>query len=377
MSIFFRSRPPETRDSMVSWGSGEDYSPTQSVGSALSVVPLYAAVKLIADGISTMPVHCYTRRTDGTRDKVALPRSIAQPAVGTTVDWVQRALISMLLRGNAFGLLSGVSSNGWPADVTWLNPEQVTWNESHGWLYKGRPVERDQMLHIPAVTVPGEVLGISPVQAFAATFEAAREAQTASKMWAKNRAVPGMKLKNTSQVVTPEKADEISERAKAKVRHGEPFVIGKDWDMDILSIPAGDAAFLESIKANATQIATIFNLPPEVIGGSTGGSLTYNTVEQQLIQILTFGMRPWMVKFEMAVSAALMPRPQYIKFNADALVRVDTKTRYETHKIAREIGLNNVDELREIEDLTPLPDGQGADYTPTSVKGAAMTRETT
>lgn len=376
MSIFF-GRSPETRDSAVSWGSGGDYSSSLTASSALSVVPLYAAVKLIADGISTMPVHCYARRSDGTRERVALPGSIAKPMTGTTVDWVQQALISMLLHGNAYGLQVGTASNGWPAGVAWLKPESVSWSKEYGWLHNGRVIPPGQMLHIPAVTVPGEVLGISPVRAFAGTFDAAREAQTASKLWARNRAVPGMKLKNTAMVVTPEKADEISERAKAKVRHGEPFVIGKDWDMDVLTIPPGDAAFLDSIKANATQIATIFNLPPEVIGGSTGGSLTYNTVEQQLIQILTFGMRPWMVKFEAAVSAALMPRPQYIKFNADALVRVDTKTRYETHKIAREIGLNSIDELREIEDLTPLPNGQGTDYAPTSVKGAASTRETT
>ena len=48
----------------------------------------------------------------------------------------------------------------------------------------------------------------------------------------------------------------------------------------------------------------------------------------------------------------------------DGLIRVDTEARYRIHRIAREIGLRNIDELREIEDLTPLPDGQGQSYAP-------------
>ena len=59
-----------------------------------------------------------------------------------------------------------------------------------------------------------------------------------------------------------------------------------------------------------------------------------------------------------------MPRPQYVQFSVDGLIRVDTEARYRIHKIAREIGLRNIDELREIEDLAPLPDGQGESYAP-------------
>jgi hypothetical protein len=48
----------------------------------------------------------------------------------------------------------------------------------------------------------------------------------------------------------------------------------------------------------------------------------------------------------------------------DAPVRTDIKTRYEVYELARRIGLKSIDELRELEDLEPLPNGQGATYVP-------------
>lgn len=40
--------------------------------------------------------------------------------------------------------------------------------------------------------------------------------------------------------------------------------------------------------------------------------------------------------------------------NVDALLRPDTKTRYEAHKIALDAGFLTVDEVRELENREPL-----------------------
>ena len=50
--------------------------------------------------------------------------------------------------------------------------------------------------------------------------------------------------------------------------------------------------------------------------------------------------------------------------SVDALLRVGTLERLQAYRIAREIGLNNIDELRTREDEEPLPDGQGQSYEP-------------
>lgn len=104
-------------------------------------------------------------------------------------------------------------------------------------------------------------------------------------------------------------------------------------------------------------------MPPEKVGGTTGNPLTYTTVEQNSIDLLTWTLRPWLARLEEALSL-LRPPAEDVRFNADAMLRTDTLTRYRTHRIARTIGLNSIDELRRTEDLEPLPGGTGADYTP-------------
>ena len=50
----------------------------------------------------------------------------------------------------------------------------------------------------------------------------------------------------------------------------------------------------------------------------------------------------------------------------DAPVRADLLTRHRVYEINRKIGLRSIDEIRILEDLEPLPNGEGADYTPLS-----------
>lgn len=362
MSLFRGGRGEESRLLSVPWNV--DGGPaSMTTDRALSVVPVYAAVKLIAETASTLPLHAYTRTADGRKRRDVLPSAIGG------VSWRMQGFMSALLRGNAIGVLGSMGNNGWPASCTWVHPDRARVEEpSDGkpaqWFIDGRRVDASSILHVPAVVMPGKTLGVSPVQAFALTFDAGREAQAASRDWSRNRAVPGVVFQNTAKTIDTTQGDALGARLREKLRNGEPFVHGSDWTLDVMSVPPGDAAFLESIKATATQVASIFSIPPEMIGGESGGSLTYNTVEQQAIQFLTYTVRPWLVRFEEALSAQLMPRPQYVQFSVDGLIRVDTEARYRIHRIAREIGLRNIDELREIEDLTPLPDGQGQSYAP-------------
>jgi HK97 family phage portal protein len=193
--------------------------------------------------------------------------------------------------------------------------------------------------------------------------------------WFNGRGIPGVTAQNSEKTLTPAEADAVAERLGAKMRTGKPFVHGKDWDITVMSMPAIDAGFVESAKLNATQVASIYGIPPEMIGGETGSSLTYSTVELNMINFATFTLRPWLAKLEQEFSSWIH-QPRFVKFNVDAMIRVDTKTRYDVHKISREIGLDNIDELRTLEDKPPLPDGKGQDYTPLSKIGAAPPKET-
>jgi HK97 family phage portal protein len=343
---------------------------TSSLEKQLSLVPVYAATRLISEGVSTLPLDQFRKTSDG-RVPMPLAAPFASPMTGTQVDWLGRCVMSMLMRGNAYGLRigSGVTPNA----IEWLHPDKVSRFENR-WFYNGAPLDDAELLHIPAMVLPGQTLGLSPIGACAAAVTTGLETQRFVRDWYKNKAVPGMVFKNNATTIDPEQASKVKERLRSTLRAGEPFVTGKDWDLDVLKLSADDAGFVAASKLTATQVANIFGVPPELVGGETGTSLTYSTTEQQQIQFVTHTLRPWLVRLEAAFSA-LLPKSDYVKFNVDALIRVDTKTRYQVHQIARTIGLNNLDELRALEDMDALPNGQGQDYTPLQAAAPTASEE--
>ena len=155
------------------------------------------------------------------------------------------------------------------------------------------------------------------------------------------------------------------------MRRREPLVYGRDWDYKPVVVPPSEAQFVEAMRMNASQIAAVLHLPPERIGGSRSDSLTYSNVEQGALQIIE-ALRPWLVRLEHSFFD-LLPERRYTRFNADALLKTDTKTRTEIYKAQREMGMRNVDELRDLEDLAPLPAGQGNENIPLEVM-VAMAR---
>jgi HK97 family phage portal protein len=365
VSLFFRASEKRAVTSIAGWGRGDDVVLGSSMESSLSVVPVFASCRLISDSIATLPMQAF-RKVGEARQPIPLPGIFDTE---TRIEWLQQALMSLLLYGNAYGLVVAWNGDGTPGQVVWLNPERMQVDESGPtpvFRHNGREIDRVNLKHIPAYAVPGSVKGVSPIGACSLLADTGASTQRMMRDWFNGRAVPGVLMKNQNQTLDAKDADIVSERLKAKLKNGQPFVHGKDWDLTVLTLPAEDAGFVASAKLNATQVATIYGIPPEMIGGESGSSLTYSTVELNQLNFATFTLRPWLSKLEQEFSSWIH-RPRFVKFNVDAMIRVDTKTRYDVH---------NIDELRALEDKAPLPDGQGQDYTPLARMGATPPKET-
>ncbi|WP_371612883.1 phage portal protein [Streptomyces clavifer] len=350
------------------WGSGGDALQLAGRGQerALRLAPVYAATRLLSDSVASMPLKSYIGEGTSRRPMVSPPVFTRPAAVGTRYDWLHRCMTSLTLRGNAYGLVVAHDAAGWPTQVEWLHPDDVHLEDNLAatpvWFYKGRRMEPGQMFHIPAYTLPGQILGLSPIAYFATTTDTGLLAAQFGHDWFANGSTPSAVLE-TDREVTKEQAGILKSRFKEAAQGRDVVALGLGTKYRPISVPANESQFLETIKASANQIAAIYGVPPEKVGGETGSSLTYATVEQNSIDLLTWTLRPWLARLEEALSL-LRPPAEDVRFNADAMLRTDTLTRYQTHRIARAIGLNNIDELRLLEELEPLPNGLGADYTP-------------
>jgi HK97 family phage portal protein len=160
----------------------------------------------------------------------------------------------------------------------------------------------------------------------------------------------------TDQPVNQEQALIIKARFAAATRGREPVVLGAGTKYRPITVPPDESQFLDTIRATATQVAAIFGVPADKIGGEPGGSMTYANVEQAALDFVTFTLRPYLVRIETMLTG-LLPRPQIVKANADALIRADALTRYQAHHLALSDGWQSRDEIRRIEDLPPIPGG--------------------
>lgn len=345
---------------------------------ALRLTPVFSAVSLLADGVASLPLQAYRQAADGSRERTDTPPLFKAPSAhGTLYDWLHRAMVSLLLRGNAYGVVTRTVA-GWPAAVEWVHPDRVQVDETNGvprYFVDRRPVDREEIVHIVGFAQPGTCVGLSPIEQYAMTLDMGLSAQKSARDWFKNGQVPAVDItiSNGGETVSAPVARGFKDRYLAGVTSGEPFVHGDDISLSTIGLTAADAQFLDAITASATHIAAIYHVAPEDIGGTTGSSLTYSTTELNEIKFQTRSLRPWVTRFEQAFGQ-ITPRPVYMRFNFDANIRTETKARWETHKIALDSGATTINEIRRIEDMPPVPWGNEP-WSPRPAPAPAASRE--
>lgn len=333
---------------------------------AISLIPLFACVRILADSVASLPLQLY-RKVGAAREKIDfIPQLLFAPAARDNLfEWLHKCMTSLAMRGNAYGLITSWDQFGLPIAIEWLNPDEVYVDETDlvrpVFYWRGREVATANIVHIPWVVMPGHVKGLSPVAAFAQTIGVGLSATEYGLSWFDNGGTPPSTMKNTQKTISPDESEEIRDRLAASIRARRPLVFGSDWDFTALAVSPEESQFIETMRLNASQIAAIYGVPPTKVGGDSGGSMTYANVEQEAIDFVQFTLRPWLVRLETKLSG-LMTGSEFVRFNTDAMIRVDLQTRYAAHHSALTDGWQNVDGIRAIEDLPPLPNGEGQTY---------------
>ena len=337
------------------WGSGQ-VSATDPP-SQLRLIPLYAAVTGIADDISVMPWHAY-QSTGGWGERLPeRPQLLVDPAGDGTglIPWLNQGVMSAALWGYAFAVVLS-SRAGTPVVARWVTPGAVDIDETGPMpVFTVNGTRVVDYIYVPGPVLPGSIKGLSPTSLFRLQFGKQLKAQRyASKLFDGGVMPPGV-LKNSEKTLQDGAATAVKAKFKQSVADRDIFVTGKDWTWTPLSAPDDDVRFLETIKAGATEIAAIYRVQPEEIGGDSGSSLTYSTLEMSQLNRNRRALLPWVRRFE-AVLSDVLPPGQYVKANMDALVRPDLEARMKAHEIGLRIGMETLAEGRALEDKPPLTD---------------------
>jgi HK97 family phage portal protein len=133
---------------------------------------------------------------------------------------------------------------------------------------------------------------------------------------------------------------------------------------DSIRIENDKAQFLETRKLQRNIIAGAFGVPPHLVGDLERG--TFANIEHQSQEFTQKVVLPYIKMFEDAMERDLLTDDDrrsgvVVRFNMDAALRADFKSRQEGLKIQREAGVISPNDWREREGMNPIPADQGGD----------------
>jgi HK97 family phage portal protein len=356
---------------------------------AIAIGDVWAAVRVLADAASSLPLHVYRKTGDG-RERVPGGRLVDlldRPAPATTqADLVSTLIAHLLVYGAAY--IGKYREGGEVSQLGLLHPERVRTELDAGQVrFRYTPGTGPQRLLTLADVVPVRGLSIDGITGLSAVSQAASVLGLSDELV--KHALSYFDTRDSGGIPTPAGVLRVNtgtsfggeERGKEKLRaesrpHGILVIEGEDAEYLSVANKLDDSQFVEQRRLAAQEIARVFRIPPHMLGAPSGDSLTYATVEQESIDFVRYSLTPWLRRIELAISqdADLAFQRQYVRFETDALLRSDAKTRAEIYALALDpvTGWMTREEVRRLEDLEPEPEPSPAQIVTQAVQ-AAMT----
>ena len=366
--------PPETRGAYASmWLAGIDTSAATRAGvpvnqaNAMTLNVVYAAVRIIADSIATLPMDTFIR-LNGER-KAYRPRPAwvdapdPDPAVNRS-DHYQQVLVSLMIAGNYYGRKLTDPQTGELLAITALDPLRVTPRRNpRGYVefvVDGSTVlDSDQVVHITELRKPGAIKGTSRVDELKELLGISKALDTfAAAYFSSGTLTSG--IVNVPGDMTEEQAttlkDQFEKNSRGLRNAHRPNVLSGGATYSKIGADAEQSQMQQSREFAVVEVARAFKIPPSKLGVNTAGTRAYASVEQDAIDFVTTTLRPYVFKIEEAYSR-LLPDRAFLRFNMEGLLRGDIASRYNAYSIGSQAGFLSIDDIHRLEDMPAVPGG--------------------
>ena len=338
---------------------------------ALAIADVWAAVRVLADAVSSLPLHVFRKTAEG-RERVTsgkLVDLLERPSPGVTeADLTSTLMCHVLVWGS--GYLAKFRQNGEVTQLGLLHPDRVRPELRDGQLrYRYSPSTGAQQLLTEADIVHVKGLSTDSLNGLSAVSQAARVlglsdslVKHAMSFFESTTTRPAGVLRLGDPESYP--GDDARQRTIEGLRnefkpHGLLVVTG-DMHYENVAHRMDDSQFVEQRRLAAQEIARVFRIPPHMLGAPSADSMTYSNVEQESIEFVRYSLTPWLRRIELAISndRDLAFQRQFVKFEVDGLLRADVKTRAEVYEKALDpiSGWMTREEVRRLEDLDPEDD---------------------
>lgn len=369
---------PLSAAGFLSWAFGGQ--PTAAgelvtAASALRNVDVFACIRVLSDGVASLPVRIYQRTDNG--NKVELVRNPVAGLLTTSPNdemvpytFIVALISALMSDGNCYAEIQRASDKRpiglWPLHPALTHPlrdpqtNTIYYETTDTPGNKVRRIAAADMLHVPYISLTGDK-GLSPIGLAREAIGLNIAAEKFGARYYANNAVPGGVLSNASA-----NSDAMSDEQKQALgtswqqaqggnnQHNTAVLLG-DWKYTPISISPQDSQFLQLRQFSRTQIAALFNVPPSKIGDLTKQSKA--SAEQENLSFVTDTLRPLCVRLEQQFRAKLFPgQPDIIiEFDFSERLRTDFASTLTAISQGRQWGILTANDGRKMLDLDPLP----------------------
>ncbi|MGN7470351.1 phage portal protein [Brevibacillus sp. SAFN-007a] len=351
---------------------------------ALKVDTVFSCVRIRSESVAKLPLKVFQEDESGIQKQTRHPafqllRLRPNPYMSAFDFWKCIEAQSSMY-GNAYASIE-VDQRGrivglWPMDAGRVkivvdndsSASGVITNRSKLWYevnlgYEQRKLLPHELLHFKGgVTLDG-IVGLSPLECLRATLE---NGASANK-FVNNFYKQGLQVKGIVQYV-----GDLDEKAKRNFRDKfEAMSSGLSNSHRIALMPVGyqfvpialnmhDAQFLENNQLTIRQIASAFGIKMHQLNDLSRA--THTNVAEQQKEFYTDTLQPILTMYEQELTYKLLLDDEirdgyFFRFNVDAILRSDIKTRYEAYRIGVQGGFLAPNEARAKEELPPLEGG--------------------
>ncbi|PRX39514.1 HK97 family phage portal protein [Planifilum fimeticola] len=357
------------------WFSPSNIFAGKTSNTLATVETIFAAVSRLSNAMASLPLKLYQDYTPVNNPIADLLANSPNPNM-TSFDFIRTMEVCRNTHGNAYALkiyddLYQVAAL-LPLDPSRVEPviEEKTrelWYEIEG--DEGRYfVHNMDMIHVKHIPTVGQSLayhsvgykGISPIDVLKNTVDYDGKVRTFSLEQMNSAILASFILKLGANVSKEKKAEILNNFKEFYQANGG--VIIQESGMEITPIERNiiDTKVFEVEKITRGRVATVFNMPVHMLGETEGHS--YSSMEQLSLEFVQGTLIPIVRQYEQELNRKLLTKRQRsrglgFKFNVNALLRGDIKTRGDFYFKGIRSGWFTPNEVRAYEELPPMKGG--------------------
>lgn len=367
---------------------------------SLNEILTYVCIKILSESLAKLPLKIYQENSGGSRkavDHYLYPYFKLRPnpymsafdfwkTVETLrnlygnsyvwLDFIPNGRNAGLIQG--FYLLDPEKMKIWVDDVGLLSSKNSIWyvyTDNAGIEHK---LQSSEILHFKALTTDG-IVGISPIELLKNSIENARASEVfLNKSFKNGMQSAGIinyvgELSPAAEQTFREKFEQMSSGLKNANRVS---LLPIGYQYQPLSLKLTDAQFLENTKFTAQQITAAFGVKLHQINELVKSS--YSSTNEANREFYSDTMLANLTMYEQEITYKSFLNSEisngyYAKFNADVMLRGDTKSRIDTYAVAIQNGVKTPNECRAMEEDPPLDGGDqlivNGNYIPLTMVG--------